>query len=322
MLLQHDFFIKAIRHFTFKMIPVLDLKPHSSYIASTAGILEPLTELKRLGKITTDMCLILIDSLNEAEFHKPDYGDTIASFLTKHIVWFPSWLKVVATVRTAFQDIAKLIPFQRLSLDLTVPPGDCKSANDYISKDIEVYLNYRIGTAADLKQNIAPDGKPDTAMRQRFVAHVQMLTQSCFLYCKLLLNLIENGHLVVKSTNYKILPVTLAEVFILMLNLRFPTVRSFEQVAPLFEVCLASLYPLTLSELFSAVSSAYVRNHIEWKDFLRRISTVSGFLLLQRDGSYMFFHPAFREWLFRREDKDTSPKFPCDLRYVCSCVDV
>ena len=284
---------------------------------STAGILEPLTELKRLGKITTDLCLILVESLNEAEFHKPDYGDTIASFLTKHIVWFPSWLKVVATVRTAFKDIARLLPFQRFSLDVTPPSAassDNKTVNDYIGKDIEVYVNYRINAAPSLKQNLAPDRKLETTTRQRFVAHVQSLAQNCFLYCKLLLDLIENGHLVVKSTNYKILPVTLAEVFILMLNLRFLTVRSFEQVAPLFEVCLASLYPLTLTELFSAVNSAYVGNYVDWKEFLRRIATASGFLLLQRDGSYTFFHPAFREWLFRREEKDLYPRFPCDLR--------
>lgn len=43
--------------------------------------------------------IILIDGLNEAEFHKPDYGDTIASFITKIIAKFPSWLKLVVTVR-------------------------------------------------------------------------------------------------------------------------------------------------------------------------------------------------------------------------------
>lgn len=43
--------------------------------------------------------IILIDGLNEAEFHKPDYGDTIASFITKIITKFPSWLKLVVTVR-------------------------------------------------------------------------------------------------------------------------------------------------------------------------------------------------------------------------------
>lgn len=47
--------------------------------------------------------IILIDGLNEAEFHRPDYGDTLASFLSQNIQKFPSWLKVIATVRTSQQ---------------------------------------------------------------------------------------------------------------------------------------------------------------------------------------------------------------------------
>lgn len=50
-------------------------------------------------KIPEDDYIILVDGLNEAEFHKPDYGDTIASFLTKIISKFPVWLKLVVTVR-------------------------------------------------------------------------------------------------------------------------------------------------------------------------------------------------------------------------------
>lgn len=50
-------------------------------------------------KISEDDHIILIDGLNEAEFHKPDYGDTIASFITKIITKFPPWLKLVVTVR-------------------------------------------------------------------------------------------------------------------------------------------------------------------------------------------------------------------------------
>lgn len=50
-------------------------------------------------KIPEEDHIILIDGLNEAEFHKPDYGDTIASFITKIITKFPSWLKLVVTVR-------------------------------------------------------------------------------------------------------------------------------------------------------------------------------------------------------------------------------
>lgn len=47
--------------------------------------------------------IIMIDGLNEAEFHRPDYGDTMASFLSRNIQKFPSWLKVITTVRTSQQ---------------------------------------------------------------------------------------------------------------------------------------------------------------------------------------------------------------------------
>lgn len=50
-------------------------------------------------KIPEEDHIVLIDGLNEAEFHKPDYGDTVASFITKIIAKFPSWLKLVVTVR-------------------------------------------------------------------------------------------------------------------------------------------------------------------------------------------------------------------------------
>lgn len=49
--------------------------------------------------------IVLVDGLNEAEFHRPDYGDTLASFLSKNIHKFPSWLKVITTVRTSQQVI-------------------------------------------------------------------------------------------------------------------------------------------------------------------------------------------------------------------------
>uniref|UniRef100_A0A0L8I267 Uncharacterized protein n=1 Tax=Octopus bimaculoides TaxID=37653 RepID=A0A0L8I267_OCTBM len=50
---------------------------HQSFVKD---VLEPLKMLKSSGKITSDSCKILVDSLTEAEFHRPDYGDTIGSF--------------------------------------------------------------------------------------------------------------------------------------------------------------------------------------------------------------------------------------------------
>lgn len=82
--------------------------------ALVKGILEPLIALHQVGKLGNDICVLVVDSLNEAEFHRPDYGDTVASFLVKHIYHFPQWLRVIVTVRTALQEITKWLPFHRI----------------------------------------------------------------------------------------------------------------------------------------------------------------------------------------------------------------
>ena len=59
------------------------------------GILVPLSTLE----INQD-CFILIDGLCEAEQHRPDYGDTLGTFILRHLDQFPSWLRLVVTRRT------------------------------------------------------------------------------------------------------------------------------------------------------------------------------------------------------------------------------
>ena len=48
------------------------------------------------------VCLVVVDGLCEAEQHRPDHGDTIASFLAKHLHLFPPCLKLICTVRSAY----------------------------------------------------------------------------------------------------------------------------------------------------------------------------------------------------------------------------
>lgn len=43
----------------------------------------------------------------------------------------------------------------------------------------------------------------------------------------------------------QVVPVSLAEVYLLQLNMRFPTLSSFQRVQPLLNVTVASLHPLT-----------------------------------------------------------------------------
>ena len=82
--------------------------------AFVEGILEPLKLLRSQGKFPHQRSLILLDGLCDAEYHRSDNGDTLSSFLKTHLELFPSWLRVICTVRTNMLDIVKPFTFHRL----------------------------------------------------------------------------------------------------------------------------------------------------------------------------------------------------------------
>ncbi|XP_066530010.1 protein TANC2-like [Hoplias malabaricus] len=272
------------------------------------GLLEPLHLLHRERKVACDEDLIiLIDGLNEAEFHKPDYGDTIVSFLCKTIERFPPWLKLVVTVRTSLQDVTRPLPFHRISLDRL-------EESDAIDSDLQGYILHRLHSSQEIQNNVALNGKLDNAAFGKLSAHLKGLSRGSYLYLKLTLDLIEKGYLVLKSSSYKVVPVSLAEVYLLQMNMRFPTQSSFERALPLLNVAVASLHPLTDEQAFGAVNAGAVRGAaLNWDDFQQRADHLSPFLVKRRDGTRMFIHPSFREWLIWREDGEKT-KFLCDPR--------
>ncbi|XP_046143166.1 protein TANC2 isoform X3 [Osmia bicornis bicornis] len=283
-------------------------------LALSRGIIEPLCTLKKMSRLPDTNMVILIDAVCEAEYHRPDRGDTIASFLTRHAPNFPSWLKIVCTVRTQLLECAKQLPYTRVSLDRV--PND--GTGNYVTKDLSDYIGYRLAQSPAIQTNVTAsvNGKSESscsANQTRFASHLLALARGSFLFAKLTLDLIESGHLVAKSASYKVLPVSLAQIFQLHFNLRFPTATSFDKVQPLLGVCLAALYPLTLPEIFYSVNSLNTDHFVSWEDFLQRFKMLSGFLVKRLDNTYMFFHPSFREWLMRR-DEGESTKFLCDLR--------
>ncbi|XP_070535963.1 protein TANC2-like [Ptychodera flava] len=269
------------------------------------GILEPLCTLKQQGRILVDSCIILIDGLDEAEYHKSDYGDTISSFIASHIYKIPAWLKLILTVRTNAQDLTKHLPFHRVSLD--------RGVGDVIAEDVQKYILHRLSHSTGIRNSVSINGKLDYAMQTKFVSHVETLSNGCFLYVKLILDLIEEGHVVLKSSNYKVLPINLSEVYLLHCNMKFPSTTSFEKVTPILEAALASLDPLTDKELFDSVNAGFTWTFLSWEEFQRRMDLLSGFLILRNDGTRMFYHPSFREWLMRRDEPE-SVKFLCDER--------
>nr|XP_057934103.1 protein TANC2 isoform X3 [Doryrhamphus excisus] len=271
------------------------------------GVLEPLDALYKERKINSEEDLIvLIDGLNEAEFHKPDYGDTIVSFLCKTINKFPPWLKLVVTVRTTLQEITNPLPFHRISLDSL-------EENDAMDQDLQGYILHRIHSSPEIQNNISLNGKMDNTTFGKLSGHLKALSQGSYLYLKLTFDLIEKGYLVLKSSSYKVVPVNLAEVYLLQCNMRFPTQSSFERALPLLNVAVASLHPLTDEQIYQAINSGSLQGTLDWDDFQQRLDNLSVFLVKRRDGTRMFVHPSFREWLIWREEGEKT-KFLCDPR--------
>uniref|UniRef100_A0A669DRP0 Tetratricopeptide repeat, ankyrin repeat and coiled-coil containing 2 n=1 Tax=Oreochromis niloticus TaxID=8128 RepID=A0A669DRP0_ORENI len=267
------------------------------------GILEPLDALYRGAGL-----IVLIDGLNEAEFHRPDYGDTLTSFLSRTIQKFPSWLKVITTVRTSQQDITHSLPFHRISLDQM-------DENSAIDQDLQGYLMQRIHSSTEIQSNVSlSNGRLDNTALSKLISHLKSLSRGSYLYLKLILDLIEGGYLVLKSSSFKVVPVSLAEVYLLQLNMRFPTQSSFQRVLPLLNVTVASLHPLTDQQLFEVVNAGTLtRGSLQWAEFSQRLEQLSSFLLRRSDGSRMLNHTSFREWLMWREEGQDD-RFLCDPR--------
>ena len=95
------------------------------------------------------------------------------------------------------------------------------------------------------------EGSCESRLAQFLVA----AARGCFLYTKMTLDLIERGHLKIKSSSFNVLPLTLSEIFMLEFNLKFPSSRAFDKVRDILSTALASLTPLTPVELFNSVNA-------------------------------------------------------------------
>ncbi|XP_072321881.1 protein TANC1-like isoform X2 [Eucyclogobius newberryi] len=278
------------------------------FSAFKKGVLEPLATLRKEKRLPEEDYIILVDSLNEAEFHKPDYGDTIAAFITKIISKFPHWLKLVVTVRTGLLEITTLLPFSGISLDILPDSSD-------LGADLSDCIHHRVNNSARIAGNVttATGTATDPLLLSKFSSHLSSRSNGSVLYLQLTLDLFHKGHLAIKGGNYLVVPVSLSEVYLLMCRVSFPDKEAFEHILPVLNVALASLHPLTDEQMFRALNAGHVSGGLEWADFQLRLASLAGFMVRRRDGTRMLCHPSFREWLVWRADGESND-FLCDPR--------
>ena len=135
---------------------------------------------------------------------------------------------------------------------------DKTDVDERLNKDMSDYIMTRINRSPSIQTNITPtntkvsqEGHPSS----RFCQFVVSAARGCFLYAKMTLDLVERGHLVIKSSSFNVLPLTLGEIFMLEFNLKFPSSRAFDKVKDILAIGLASLVPLTPVEIFNSLNA-------------------------------------------------------------------
>ena len=71
------------------------------------------------------------------------------------------------------------------------------------------------------------------------------------------------------STSFKVLPVSLAQVFLLECNLRFSSIKSFEKVSDILSICAAATSPMNCTQIFHTIN-ALKPEKILWQEFASR----------------------------------------------------
>ena len=129
----------------------------------------------------------------------------------------------------------------------------------------------------------------------------------------------------IKSSSFKVLPQSLAEVFQLECNLKFTTIQSFSKVTDILSVCLASLVPLSVPEIYNAVSALKKEPDSNWQDFVTRFNMLSGMKYFITSPKRMFIIYANCNLLVA----DSHPKLPSnsltshnnlEISYITMCT--
>ena len=146
----------------------------------------------------------------------------------------------------------------------------------------------------------------EVAVTEKLARFLTLRARGCFLYVKLVLELVERGTLNLKSHSFKSLPQSLSEIYHLAFSIIFPCSESYEQVSQILSIALVQLQPVSMETLFAIFSALHVKSEMNWAMFQDKYGLVSDFLVARNDGTLMFFHSTFRDWLTGRREGESS----------------
>jgi ankyrin repeat protein len=249
--------------------------------------------------------------------------NNLGVFLVKNIHKFPKNFKFLITFRTNLsfkstftrtilhKNLQNLLNLKNLNLSL----------NDNSKFDLMLLIQTRISESENLKKNLyyfqtneqqQVNAKLELSIQNKFIDYVLNISIYSFLFIDLILNLIEQNLIQIKTLKFNNIPKTLNDLFQLIFNLNFSIINTISSNKYLNEaniiiIALISLKPLNINQIFQILCQNEENND----DCLSNDATNRSYykILLQNLSNYFlniddttnkckFHHLALRDWLY------------------------
>ena len=239
--------------------------------------------------------LILIDGIDEAEFHRGEDGSSIGSFIRQISSLLPSWVRFILTCDEESTILMEEVPQRRIRIDDFI-------LDERVVRDNRMLLEYRIG----MIDESAIDSQD---LLLSFADRVLANAGGNMLYIRMLLKLIETGR-VSMATAERQTPTHLSHLYTLFMDATFTSPGAWHRVCPVLNVLLASLRPLS-REVLIELLNATPQDKTTHSELNEALTILSPLLTFTSDGGISFHHCYFRDWLVKNP---SNGKYQADAR--------
>ena len=285
-------------------ILTLDSLREAPQVGLERGILNPLYKLYRQDRIHMNQALILIDGLENEVGVK---SNTIANFLSRNILRFPDWLKLVVTHRCDRSELTNLMHLPNVSLNM--------EESLRLQNDLEEFIETKMFASSRILSNISHSNPKKTNMLlAKLVQFILNQAEGSFLYANLILELIRDGFLTVRSDSFSQLPQNLDEVFHLIFSIKFPSNTTYRNIiAEVLSVVVASTKPLTLSEVYRLLET-----DLSFPTLQEEYAKIKDVLVTRSDETLMFLSSELTSWLRKEHMFKIKPGHNLFIKYLYS----
>lgn len=177
-------------------------------------IVEPLCKIDESK--APDCVLIVVDAIDEAEFHRNENGESIAWLVKNCHGELPKWIRWILSASNENN-----LPFasskaRSICIDTAV------ELDERVARDMRLLVDYRIAINPELGRCLRERTNPPSAMAlAEFVDEIIKRARGNALYVSILMDMIEQERIQIKNLALSLLPTDLSQLFLLYFNCVF-----------------------------------------------------------------------------------------------------